>query len=152
MPDLPEEAVQAADEAWINSEGLFGKGQMDHALAAAYPFIAAHVRMETLRDVAQGRVTLDEHAAAQGHTQPQRIEDLHTDLALTSAAMEEFMSGSSRPDNETEIRADERRKVAEQIAAAIDARRCDADRRFCADCVCRPEDAALARQIGEGRV
>ncbi|WP_101791003.1 hypothetical protein [Nonomuraea indica] len=46
MPDIPEEAVQAADDAWINSEGLFGRGQMDHALAAAYPIIAAQVRRE----------------------------------------------------------------------------------------------------------
>ncbi|TMS00151.1 hypothetical protein [Nonomuraea basaltis] len=49
------------------------------------------------------------------------------------------------------VRADERRKTAEEIAAAIEARRCPMDRKFCTDCVCRPEDAALARQLGEAR-
>lgn len=59
--------------------------------------------------------------------------------------------GSCRGPSEEEIRADERRKVAEEIATAIEDRRCSMDRKFCVSCVCRPEDAALARQIGEAR-
>lgn len=95
MPDLPEEAVQAAVEA----------------LEAR----AAHVPYFTHRIMA--RIVLE----------------------------------TGGPVLATQTRADERRKVAEEIAAAIEARRCPAERRFCDDCVCRPEDAALAREIGEAR-
>lgn len=49
------------------------------------------------------------------------------------------------------LAAQVRRETAEQIASAIEARRCPMDRKFCDDCVCRPEDAALARQMGEAR-
>ncbi|MFF0864188.1 hypothetical protein ACFYUV_20685 [Nonomuraea sp. NPDC003560] len=58
---------------------------------------------------------------------------------------------SCRGPSEEEIRADERGKVAEKIATAIEARRCDQGSTFCKDCMCRREDAALARQIGEAR-
>ncbi|MFI7113986.1 hypothetical protein ACIBK9_47250 [Nonomuraea sp. NPDC050227] len=49
------------------------------------------------------------------------------------------------------VREHERKRTAEEIATAIEARRCSMDRKFCVSCVCRPEDAALARQIGEAR-
>lgn len=48
MPDIPEEAVQAADDAWINSEGLDGKGSMRAAVEAAAPILADQVLRDLL--------------------------------------------------------------------------------------------------------
>lgn len=45
------------------------------------------------------------------------------------------------------LAAQVRREVAEQIAKIQADRRCGA--RFCDNCECRAEDAALARQMGE---
>jgi len=63
---------------------------------------------------------------------------------------------SCRGPSEEEIRADERRKVAEEIAEAITRSVCDPPRacanRACTDCaryMQAQEDAIIARRIGE---
>jgi hypothetical protein len=122
MPDLPEEAVQAATAAITNlsceHEGFCFECEARAALEAAAPVLAAQARAQALRDAVEGKVTLEEHTAAQGVTAPQRIEDLHTDLDLTDEEMEAFMAALDEPDvGEEEIRADERRKIAEEIRA-----------------------------------
>ncbi|MEV0382366.1 hypothetical protein [Nonomuraea sp. NPDC050643] len=126
MSDLPEEAVQAAAEVLYREyDSEFGADHLSWrdftstaraALVAAAPVIAAQARAEALRDVIAGEVTLDEQAAAQGVTGPQRIEDLHTDLDFTPEEVEGFFAAIKDEPflPEEGIRADERRKVAEE--------------------------------------
>jgi hypothetical protein len=96
MPDIPEEAVQAAADALNNAHG-------QHEYAGACPVCCS-----------------DDETVIR--------------IALEAAA--------------PVLVAQVRRETAAQIAAAIEARRCPAERKFCDACVCRPEDAALARKIG----
>lgn len=122
MPDIPKEAVRAAEDAYrcAHTSGVpereIARIVAVAAVEAAAPAIAAQARARALQDATAGRVTLEEWAAVQGVTVPQRIEDLQTKESFTPEEVEAFFAVADEPSCCDQVR----RETAEQIAAHFD--------------------------------
>ncbi|MFI7125961.1 hypothetical protein ACIBQ1_09725 [Nonomuraea sp. NPDC050153] len=156
MPDIPQEALQAAT-VWLKGqyERTFTGGCPPLAdfeddardfLEAAASILAAHARHQALQDAAAGRVTLEEWATVQGVTVPQRIEDLQSKESFTPEEVEAFFAVLDEPSCCDQVR----RETAQQIAREILRQKPSGNTSLTWESGLR-RGARIARQIGEAR-